>query len=161
MTGGRKDLLEKILYKIAESEDELEEYFDLRHEVFINEQEIFNETDIDEYDTDPVHEVIHIIGIKESDGTMVGGVRCYKKEGDTWFGGRLSAASGYRNGRVGADLVKFAVKTIKTTDCKTFLAYVQPKNVRFFIRLGWSKIGDLEVYQGSPHQLMQANLESD
>jgi len=153
--------LEKILYKIAESEDELEEYFDLRHEVFINEQEIFNETDIDKYDTDPVHEVIHIIGIKESDGTMVGGVRCYKKEGDTWFGGRLSAASGYRNGRVGADLVKFAVKTIKTTDCKTFLAYVQPKNVRFFIRLGWSKIGDLEVYQGSPHQLMQANLESN
>ena len=161
MTAGRKNLLENILYKIAESEDELEEYFDLRHEVFINEQEIFNETDIDKYDTDPVHEVIHIIGIKESDGTMVGGVRCYKKEGDTWFGGRLSAASGYRNGRVGADLVKFAVKTIKTTDCKTFLAYVQPKNVRFFIRLGWSKIGDLEVYQGSPHQLMQANLESN
>ena len=91
---------------------------------------------------------------------MVGGVRCYKEEGHTWFGGRLSAAPGHRKGRVGADLVKFAVETIKKTDCKTFLAYVQPQNVRFFIRLGWSKIGDTEIYQGKPHQLMQANLDS-
>jgi len=92
--------LENFLFKIAESESELEEYFHLRHEVFVKEQQVFCETDIDEYDTNPVHEVIHIIAVKESDGKMVGGVRCYKKEGDTWFGGRLSAASGYRNGSV-------------------------------------------------------------
>jgi len=153
--------LENFLFKIAESESELEEYFHLRHEVFVKEQQVFCETDIDEYDTNPVHEVIHIIAVKESDGKMVGGVRCYKKEGDTWFGGRLSAASGYRNGSVGAGLVKFAVETIKSTDCKIFLAYVQPQNVRFFIRLGWSRVGDLETYQGQPHQLMKANLESD
>jgi len=152
--------LEKILFKIAESEDELEEYFRLRHNVFVKEQQVFSETDIDEYDTNPVHEVLHIIAIKESDAKMVGGVRCYKKEGDTWFGGRLSAAVGYRNGRVGAGLVKFAVETIKSTDCNTFLAYVQPQNVRFFIRLGWSPIGELEMYQGSLHQLMKAKLES-
>ena len=161
MTVGRKYLLGKILFKIAENEDELEEYFHLRHEIFVKEQQVFSETDIDEYDTNPVHEVLHLIAINESDGKMVGGVRCYKKEGSTWFGGRLSAAPGYRNGRVGAGLVKFAVETINSTDCKTFLAYVQPQNVRFFIRLGWSPVGDLEIYQGRPHQLMNANLESD
>ena len=153
--------MEKILFKIAESEDELEEYFHLRHQIFVEEQKIFNESDIDEYDTDPVHEIIHIIAIRESDSKMVGGVRCYKKESNTWFGGRLSAARDHRNGKVGAGLVKFAVETIKTTDCDTFLAYVQPKNVRFFQRLGWSKVGELEIYQEQPHQLMRANLESD
>ncbi len=153
--------MEKILFKIAESEDELEEYLHLRHQIFVEEQKIFNESDIDEYDTDPVHEIIHIIAIRESDSKMVGGVRCYKKENNTWFGGRLSAARDHRNGKVGAGLVKFAVETIKTTDCDTFLAYVQPKNVRFFQRLGWSKVGELEIYQGQPHQLMRANLESD
>ena len=151
----------KILYKIAESEDELEEYFHLRHEIFVKEQQVFSETDIDDYDTNPVHEAIHLIAVNESDGKLVGGVRCYKKEGNTWFGGRLSAALDSRNGRVGAGLVKFAVETINSTDCKTFLAYVQPQNVRFFIRLGWSPVGDLEIYQGRPHQLMNANLESD
>ncbi len=161
MTVGRKYLLGKILFKIAENEDELEEYFHLRHEIFVKEQQVFIETDIDEYDTNPVHEVLHLIAINESDGKMVGAVRCYKKECNTWFGGRLSAAPSYRNGRVGAGLVKFAVETMRSTDCKTFLAYVQPQNVRFFIRLGWSKVGDLEIYQGRPHQLMNANLESD
>jgi putative N-acetyltransferase (TIGR04045 family) len=156
-----EESLEKILFKIAESENELEEYFHLRQQIFVEEQKIFTETDIDEYDSDPVHEVIHIIAIKESDGKMVGGVRCYKKEGRTWFGGRLSASKDYRTGRVGAGLVKFAVETIKSTDCDTFLAYVQPLNVRFFMRLGWSKIGELETYQEQPHQLMRANLESD
>lgn len=161
MTVGRKYLLGKILFKIAENEDELEEYFHLRHEIFVKEQQVFSETDIDEYDTNPVHEVLHLIAINESDGKMVGAVRCYKKEGGTWFGGRLSAAPGYRNGRVGAGLVKFAVETMRSTDCKTFLAYVQPQNVRFFIRLAWSPVGDLEIYQGRPHQLMNANLGSD
>lgn len=161
MTAGRIDLLDKIIYKIAQSEDELERYFRLRHEVFVKEQQIFSESDVDKYDTNPVHEVIHIIGIKESDGTMVGGVRCYKEEENTWFGGRLSSAPDHRNARVGADLVRFAVETIKTTDCKTFLAYVQPQNVRFFQRLGWSKVGDLHQYQGQPHQLMEADLETE
>lgn len=151
----------KIIFKIAENEDELEEYFHLRHEVFVKEQQVFSETDIDEYDTNPVHEVIHLIAVNESDRKMVGGVRCYKKEGNTWFGGRLSAAPDSRNGRVGAGLVEFAVQTIRSTDCKTFLAYVQPQNVRFFIRLGWSKVGKLEIYQGLPHQLMKANLDSE
>lgn len=153
--------MEKILFKIAKSEDELKEYFHLRRQIFVEEQKIFTETDIDEYDTNPLHEVLHLIAIKESDGKMVGGVRCYKKEGRTWFGGRLSASKDYRNGSVGAGLVKFAVKTIKSTDCETFLAYVQPRNVRFFTRLGWSKIGELETYQDQPHQLMRAKLESD
>jgi len=153
--------LENFLFKIAESKNELEQYFDLRRQIFVEEQGVFNETDIDEYDTNPVHEVIHIIAIKESDGNMVGGVRCYKKEGKTWFGGRLSASKDHRNGKVGAGLVKFAVETIKSTDCDTFLAYVQPRNVRFFMRLGWAKIGELETYQGQPHQLMKANIESD
>lgn len=153
--------MEKILFKIAESENELEKYFELRRQIFVEEQEVFTVTDIDEYDTNPVHEVIHIIAIKESDGKMVGGVRCYKKEDRTWFGGRLSASKDHRNGKVGAGLVKFAVETIKSTDCDTFLAYVQPRNVRFFMRLGWAKIGELETYQGQPHQLMKANIESD
>jgi len=152
--------LEKILFKIAESEDELEKYFHLRYQIFVEEQKIFSETDVDKYDTDPVHQVIHIIAVRESDNKMVGGVRCYKTEFKTWFGGRLSAARDHRQGNVGAGLVKFAVETIKKTDCDTFLAYVQPQNVRFFIRLGWSKVGDLKTYQGQPHQLMQADLKS-
>lgn len=55
-------------------------------------------------------------------------------------------------------LVRFAVETMKKGDCNKFLAHVQPQNVRFFIRLGWKPIGEDEIYQGLPHQLMEADL---
>lgn len=153
--------MDKFIFKIAEDEKELEGYFRIRHEVFVQEQKVFDETDVDAYDTDPFHKAVHIIALKESDGTMVGAVRCYRKEGDTWFGGRLSAAKGYRNGRVGTGLVRFAVKTMKSGECKNFCAYVQPQNVRFFQRLGWEPVGEPETYQGLPHQLMKADLDSE
>ncbi len=143
-------------FKIAETERELEEYFRLRHDVFVKEQNIFPESDIDEYDKDAVH----IVAIEGSSGKVVGGVRCYKKEGDTWFGGRLSAAPIFRNGRVGANLVRLAVKTVKSRGCKKFLAYIQPQNVKFFERLDWKTIGEPVIYQDLAHQLMEADLDS-
>ncbi|MEQ9619494.1 MAG: GNAT family N-acetyltransferase [Deltaproteobacteria bacterium] len=152
--------MEKFIFKIAEDDKELEDYFRLRHDVFVKEQKIFSETDIDKYDTDPFHKVINIISVDQPNGKVIGAVRCYRKEGDTWVGGRLSVARGYRNGRVGAGLVRFAVQTMKSGSCKKFLAYVQPQNVRFFKRLGWTPIGEAETYQGFPHQLMEADLDS-
>ena len=146
----------EFTFKIAETAKELEEYFCLRHEVFVKEQKIFSETDVDQYDQNAVH----IVAIDESTGNVVGAVRCYKKEGDTWFGGRLGAAPAYRNGQIGPSLVRLAVKTAKSNGCKKFLAYIQPQNVRFFEKLGWKAVGKSIIYQGLPHQLMEADLDS-
>ncbi len=146
----------QFTFKIAETERELEEYFRLRHEVFVQEQRIFPETDVDNYDRD----AIHIVAIEELTGKVVGVVRCYKKEEDTWFGGRLGAAPAYRNGQIGPGLVRLAVKSVKSRGCKKFLAYIQPQNVKFFERLGWKSVGEPVTYQGLPHQLMEADLDS-
>ena len=144
------------LIKIAETEDEVKEYFRIRNEVFVKEQKIFPETDTDEHDRN----AIHMIAVERSNSNVVGVVRCYRKDGDTWFGGRLGAVPHYRNGRVGSRLVRFAVSTAKAKGCKRFLAYIQPNNVRFFERLDWEKVGEPIIYQGIPHQLMEANLDS-
>ncbi len=145
--------MSKFTFKIAGTESELEGYFRLRHEVFVQEQKIFPETDIDDYD----HSATHIVAIDGSN--VVGVVRCYKKEGDTWLGGRLGAAPAYRNGQVGARLVRLAVRTVKSKGCKTFLAYIQPQNVKFFERLGWKTVREPVIYQGLTHQLMEADLD--
>lgn len=148
--------MREFTFKIAETVEELEEYFLLRHEVFVREQKIFPDTDVDQYDRDAVH----IVAVDKSIGKVVGVVRCYKKEEDTWFGGRLGAAPAYRNGQVGPNLVRLAVKTVRSNGCKRFLAYIQPQNVRFFERLGWKTVGEPAIYQGLPHQLMEADLDS-
>ena len=146
----------EFIFKIAETARELEEYFRLRNEVFVQEQKIFPETDVDQYDRDAVH----IVAIDKSTGKVVGVVRCYKKEEDSWFGGRLGAAPAYRNGQVGSSLVRLAVKTAKSNGCKKFLAYIQPQNVKFFERLDWKTVGEPVIYQGLSHQLMEADLDS-
>ena len=38
------------------------------------------------------------------------------------------------------------------------VAHVQPSNVTFFTRLGWSSEGELETYVGLPHQQMRISL---
>ena len=146
----------EYIFKIAESGEELGNYFRLRHAVFVEEQNIFSGTDVDERDRGAVH----IIALKGPDRVMVGGVRCYTTGNDTWYGGRLTAANGYRNGRVGSGLVRFAVETVKSRGCKKFLAYVQPQNVNFFRRLDWKPVGDPVEYEGVTHQLMEADLDS-
>ena len=51
-----------------------------------------------------------------------------------------------------------AEATVIAHGCRQFLAYIQPQNTRFFERLGWRPLGDPVIYQGQPHQLMQASL---
>ena len=47
--------MSKYMIKIAETEDELNEYFRIRHEVFVKEQQIFSDTDVDEKDDKAIH----------------------------------------------------------------------------------------------------------
>ena len=144
-------------FKIISSEEDMKAYYKLREDIFVREQKIFSRTDVDEYDKD----AIHIAAVEKSSAKMVGGVRCYNLEEDTWIGGRLSAALGYRNGRIGRNLVRFAVETVRARGCKKFLAYIQPQNVKFFERLNWKCVGDPVMHHGKFHQVMEAELEAD
>jgi putative N-acetyltransferase (TIGR04045 family) len=143
-----------VVFKTAENERELAAYFNLRWRVFVDEQKIFPQTDIDEFDID----ALHLVAVEEQTGTVVGGVRCYRKADDIWFGGRLCVEQSYRTSHVGSNLVRLAVATVKSAGCKQFLAYIQPQNVHFFEKLGWRSLGPPVPYQGLAHQLMEADL---
>lgn len=144
-----------LLFGKAETPDELRGYFTLRHQVFVLEQGIFKDTDIDEYDKD----AIHLIAREVRSSQVVGAVRCYRKDDHTWYGGRLAVAREWRRESVGAHLVRLAVAAVKREGCRQFLAYIQPPNVAFFRRLGWKPLGNVMEYMGRPHQLMEADLE--
>ena len=140
-----------IICRIAETEGELEEAYRIRHEIFVREQKLFQHTDRDAFDRRAVHIVAFM------DDEMVGTVRIYEREKDTWYGGRLAVKKGYR-GRVGALLVKKAVETVKARKAQRFLAYIQLPSVSFFKRNRWKAVGDVTPYHGVPHQLMEAEL---
>jgi predicted GNAT family N-acyltransferase len=83
-------------------------------------------------------------------------VRLYPVEVDTtlWQGDRLAVLPGYRTAQLGGPLVQFAVNSARERGGTRMIAHVQLPNVRFFQRLGWRTVGDLESYVGIPHQQM-------
>ena len=148
--------MNKIIFRIVETEAELQQCFTIRHSVFVEEQKIFFETDQDEFDNN----AIHIAAIDTNTGKVVSTVRCHKKEGGIWYGSRLAVAKEFRThpSLIGVKLCKIAEKTVTDRGANRFLAYIQPKNVHFFERLNWRKVGQSVMHFGSIHQLMEASL---
>ena len=148
--------MEQIVCKIAENDAEYADYLAVRYAVFVEEQRLFAETDIDEYD----EIAIPIIAVDPQNGAVVGAVRCYPVGDDVWYGGRLAVMRRHRHSAaaIGATLCRVAEATVIAKGCRQFLAYIQQQNVPFFERLEWRAIGDLTLHHGHPHQLMAASL---
>jgi putative N-acetyltransferase (TIGR04045 family) len=144
--------MKPILCRPVKGSDEREEYFRIRKKVFVEEQGMFSRSDRDRHDG----KAIHIIAVAAE--KVVGTVRVYEREKGLWYGGRLAVLNGYR-GRVGRLLVTEAVRTVRKKRASRFLAYVQPRNVLFFRRLGWHPVGVPTAHHGKPHQLMEAHLK--
>ena len=145
----------QITYHSARTDDELSQAFGVRREVFVNEQALFVESDIDEHDAAS----IHIVAQKGK--RIIGTVRVFpdpRQRRGHWIGGRLAVLKNFRDYRVGAALVKEAMKRVKKKDGTVFTAHIQEKNIRFFKKLGWNAAGPVEIYCGYPHQRMQADL---
>ncbi|MGH8930097.1 MAG: MSMEG_0567/Sll0786 family nitrogen starvation N-acetyltransferase [Egibacteraceae bacterium] len=110
--------------------------------------------DRDERDEDP--STLHAVGLCGSGAA--GTVRPHPLGEGLWKGDRLAVLPVYRRCNVGGPLVRFAVATAGDLGGRRMIATVQAQNVRFFVRLGWTPIGDLVPYLGHPHQGMEIPL---
>jgi radical SAM protein (TIGR04043 family)/putative N-acetyltransferase (TIGR04045 family) len=133
---------------------EQERAFGIRKEVFVLEQELFSNSDVDENDTKSVHL------IAEWNQQVVGTVRVFPgNQNGHWIGGRLAVKKEYRNTGAGEILVGEAMHFVKNRGCTKFTAHIQVENVPFFSRIGWKTVGPVKDYFGKPHQLMEADLD--
>jgi putative N-acetyltransferase (TIGR04045 family) len=148
--------LSPYLFKLAQTQVEIAAYFELRQKIFVDEQHVFEQSDID-----PLDAIAYpIIAVKSNAPTLeiLGVVRIYAPEPRLWYGGRLGTHPEHRKAlQVGKGLIYKAVTTANTWGCDRFLATVQLQNVRFFQRLHWHSLHELEI-QGIPHHLMEADL---
>jgi putative N-acetyltransferase (TIGR04045 family) len=133
------------------NDEELAACFKIRKQVFVDEQKLFCDSDLDEHDKNAVH-----IAAVSNDKT-IGTVRIYREEEDVWVGGRLAVKKRYR-GMAGKFLVLRAVEIVKNNNAKVFKAIIQADNVPFFINLKWKPVGEMFLHHGQMHQLMQAQL---
>ena len=166
-----------FVFKIARSQEELRGFWQLRREIFCEEQGLFEESDRDEYDDTmmPILCVSLVLGMEDQ---VVGVVRIDEREPGLWYGSRLGVRRKYRHlphlsssvpqrnrqpdfygGRsIGAGLIYKAVSTANAIGCRTFLAQVQSQNAPFFEKLHWLPLREMELH-GLPHVKMQAELD--
>ncbi|HET9841240.1 MAG TPA: MSMEG_0567/Sll0786 family nitrogen starvation N-acetyltransferase [Nocardioides sp.] len=132
------------------------EHLTIRRSVFVDEQAVFAESDLDAWDDED--STVAVLGY--SDGIAVGTVRLFPLDivQGCWQGDRLAVLSAYRTHGVGGPLVRYAVAAAGAHGGRTMVAHIQPANVAFFRRLGWVRSGEPEVYAGLPHQPMCIDL---
>ncbi len=148
-----------LICRLAEGPAELEAHFALRRTVFAVEQKLFDGDDRDERDRQPG--TLHALGLIA--GEPCGAVRLYPLDaaGMQWKGDRLAVRSSARAQHLGAELVRFAVRTAGSRGGRLMIAHVQLANVRFFERLGWRAEGTPAPFHGVPHQLMSIPLRRE
>lgn len=148
-------------FKLATSPQEVTAYFALRHAIFAEEQQLFPGNDRDHLDQIAYPIVATFPGEGSAiatDNQVVGVVRIYEVEPGIWYGGRLATHRNYRKGwQIGKGLIHKAVTTAHAWGCDRFLATVQLANVRFFARLHWQSLAQIQVCD-CPHHLMEADL---
>lgn len=145
-------------FQLALSEAEITAYFELRQQIFCEEQGLFTQNDRDPIDgcSYPIVAVAHQ---ENKPDQVVGVVRIYEPESRLWYGGRLGVHPEFRRvGRIGQGLIYKAVTTANTWGCDRFLATVQLRNVKFFTRLHWHSLEEMDLLE-RPHHLMQADLD--
>jgi hypothetical protein len=165
-----------FLFRIARTPEELEGYWNLRREIFCEEQHVFEKTDRDDIDENAIPIVCETL-IAGMEDTVVGVVRIDERQPGLWHGSRLGVARDFRSvrrmspgvpfrnrqpvyrglGAIGAGLIYKAVSTAHALGCQEFLATVQHQNARFFERLHWKPLGELDLF-GLRHVKMRADL---
>ncbi|HET9933426.1 MAG TPA: MSMEG_0567/Sll0786 family nitrogen starvation N-acetyltransferase [Polyangiaceae bacterium] len=153
----RPSLGAEIVAELATEPWQVREYRDLRRSIFAEEQGLFEGSDTDAHDAYalPIVAMSQIAGMADR---IVGVVRIYASEKDTWYGGRLGVRREYRRfGAVGTALIEAAVSTAHFLGCRRFLATVQEQNVRYFERHHFAVREELSVC-GRSHRLMEADL---
>lgn len=148
----------EVICRTVRDAAELAEHHLIRHEVFVVEQQIFTGDDLDLHDADPACE--HVLGFV--DGVPAGTVRLYpiatEESGVIWRGDRLANRLQFRRVDLGSRLVRFAVRRAGELGGVRMDSMIQPQNVKYFARLGWSVNGEPVDYLGHPHQLMSIQL---
>ena len=166
-----------FVFKIARTREELDGYWALRRSIFCEEQGIFQGSDRDAIDEHAIPIVCESLiagmedsvvggGADRSTGARAlvwepaggGGEFPEREAAELERGGAESSAGVSGARRAGAGLIYKAVSMANKIGCHEFLATVQHQNARFFQRLHWEPLEELELF-GIQHVKMRADLE--
>lgn len=130
-------------------------YLELRKEVFVNEQKVPIELEIDEYDTLSMKNISHIAVLENND--VIGSMRLIKKDRILKVG-RLAIKQSHRHKKIGTSLLEYAKKQAINNGCDEIILGAQIQAKRFYERNGFEEFGNIYDDAGIDHVMMKQAL---
>lgn len=125
----------------------------VRHQVFVGEQGVPVELEVDEHDPDADHVVARL-----ADGRVVGTGRLVLEPGGVGHLGRLAVLAEVRGAGAGAALVRALEDRARARGLASVVLGGQVYAVGFYERLGYTAYGEEFDDAGIPHRWMRTQL---
>lgn len=138
--------------KRAGSSKELEDVFELRHSVFVMEQNVPVEIERDPLDATAIH------GVALDQNGIVGTGRLIIEENGNALVGRMAVDQTMRRKGIGAKLLIFLEEEAKSHGAKLVTLHAQTYVKSFYTKHGYREEGEPFIEAGIEHILMTKNI---
>ena len=136
-----------VKIKRVSSQLELVQALTIRIRVFVREQRVPAEIELDTDD----QQAIHFLAIKS--GQAVGTARAVMRHGDAKIG-RMAVLKSYRRKGIGAALLKRAILSAKRLHARRIYLHAQVAVIGFYQRMGFRAVGRVFDEAGIAHRKM-------
>ncbi|MCE5222700.1 GNAT family N-acetyltransferase [bacterium] len=133
-----------MVVKVVSTEEERQSAFDLRTEVFVREQHVPTELELDELDKTATH----VIAME--DNQVVGCGRIIMEGSTAWIG-RVAVKKNYRGRKVGKRLMETMMQISVDRGAKTISLHAQIQVEPFYRKLGYIPHGKTFMDAGIEH----------
>ncbi len=123
----------------------------IRHEVFINEQQVPEELEWDEFDQDALHAIVK----KEQE--VIGTARLIIDGQDAKIG-RMAILKEYRDQGIGQKLLSILIQTAKEKGAQECILHAQTHAIAFYAKSDFEPNGPIFDEAGIPHVEMRLML---
>jgi predicted GNAT family N-acyltransferase len=140
-----------IYTKIVTSDQEMDDALKVRREVFINEQHVPEDMEIDEHE----NICIHFVSYDEEQPVAAGRLRPIEEGGKVE---RICVLKNYRKHGLGLQLMQMIEEAAKDRNISKLILNSQTHAENFYVKLGYEPISEVFMDAGIPHVKMQKQL---
>jgi predicted GNAT family N-acyltransferase len=135
-----------------ESAAGMERAWAIRRQVFIEEQNVPEEIEMDADDSHAFHALAIL------DGVAIGCGRMLEHGASEVKIGRMAVLREFRNKGIGAHILRFLIESARTRGCRKAILHAQLTAEGFYLREGFSPVGGVFDEAGIAHRLMERDL---